>query len=294
MALAVEGIMDSMKDLYNQTMELRDRRVDGWFLMDSPWPTALMCVLYVYIVKFFGPKYMKDREPFEFRRLLVVYNLAMVAFSFYLFSELTKYGWGGHYNLSCQPVDYSNSPIALRMARACYWYFLSKFVEFADTIFFVLRKKHVQVTTLHVIHHGVMPMSVWFGVRFTPGGHSTFFGLLNTFVHVFMYFYYAISALGPKYQKYLWWKRYLTALQLLQFILVMVHSFQLLFIDCNYPRAFVFWIGGHAIMFFFLFADFYKSTYVKRIELRRLAEENRKRAGHAKQNGISNGHTKRE
>lgn len=33
----------------------------------------------------------------------------------------------------------------------------------------MLRKKNSQVSTLHVIHHGCMPMSVWFGVKFTPG-----------------------------------------------------------------------------------------------------------------------------
>lgn len=48
-----------------------------------------------------------------------------------------------------------------------------------------------------------------------------------------------------------------------QFVLVMVHAFQLLFIDCNYPKAFVWWIGLHAVMFYFLFADFYKQAYKK-------------------------------
>lgn len=81
-------------------------------------------------------------------------------------------------------------------------------------IFFVLRKKFDHISTLHVIHHGVMPMSVWFGVKFTPGGHSSFFGFLNTFVHIIMYSYYLIAALGPKYQKYLWWKKYLTTIQM--------------------------------------------------------------------------------
>lgn len=41
----------------------------------------------------------------------------------------------------------------------------------------------------------------------------------------------------------------------------MVHAFQLLFIECNYPRAFVWWIGMHAVMFFFLFNEFYKQAY---------------------------------
>jgi elongation of very long chain fatty acids protein 7 len=124
-----------------------------------------------------------------------------------------------------------------------------------------MRKKNQHVSTLHVIHHGCMPMSVWFGVKFTPGGHSTFFGLLNTFVHIIMYFYYMVAAMGPEYQKYIWWKKHLTSLQMIQFIGIMTHAFQLLFVECNYPRAFVWWIGMHAVMFFFLFSEFYKQTY---------------------------------
>lgn len=50
-----------------------------------------------------------------------------------------------------------------------------------------------------------------------------------------------------------------------QFILIMVHAFQLLFIDCNYPKAFVWWIGMHAVMFFFLFNEFYKAAYKNRL-----------------------------
>lgn len=29
-----------------------------------------------------------------------------------------------------------------------------------------------------------------------------------------MYFYYMIAAMGPKYQKYIWWKKYLTTFQM--------------------------------------------------------------------------------
>lgn len=93
------------------------------------------------------------------------------------------------------------------------------------------------------------------------GGHSTFFGLLNTFVHIVMYTYYLLAAMGPKVQPFLWWKKYLTAFQMLQFIAIMVHAFQLLFIECNYPKAFVWWIGLHAVMFLFLFKEFYQQSY---------------------------------
>ena len=38
--------------------------------------------------------------------------------------------------------------------------------------------------------------------------------LINTLVHVFMYYYFAIAALG----KTVWWKKHLTAGQLVQFV----------------------------------------------------------------------------
>ena len=84
-----------------------------------------------------------------------------------------------------------------------------------------------------------------------------------------MYSYYLLSALGPAVQPYLWWKKYLTAFQMVQFIAIMVHAFQLLFIDCNYPKAFVWWIGLHAVMFFFLFNEFYKQSYAQKQNIKK-------------------------
>ena len=81
-------------------------------------------------------------------------------------------------------------------------------------IFFVLRKKNKQVSFLHVYHHSIMPFTWWFGVKFAAGGQGTFHAMLNCCVHVIMYSYYALAALGPAYQKYLWWKKYMTSIQL--------------------------------------------------------------------------------
>lgn len=102
---------------------------------------------------------------------------------------------------------------------------------------------------------------VWWGLKFLPGGHSTFFGLLNSFVHVVMYFYYFMAALGPQYQKFLWWKKYLTTFQMIQFIAIIAHSFQLFFTECDYPIALAWFIGSHAIGFFVLFAFYFKNEY---------------------------------
>lgn len=117
-------------------------------------------------------------------------------------------------------------------------------------------------------------------VKYVPGGHTTFVGLLNTFVHVILYGYYFLAALGPQVQKYLWWKKYITRLQLvslqtfichvtlsnsdcfqIQFGLVFIHSLQLLIFDCGYPKWTVFMTLPNAIFFYYLFNDFYNKSY---------------------------------
>ncbi|XP_014237291.1 elongation of very long chain fatty acids protein AAEL008004-like isoform X3 [Trichogramma pretiosum] len=266
-----------------------DKRTTNWLLMSSPFPTLLICLSYVYLVKVLGPKLMENRKPFQLKNVLIAYNLFQVIFSAWLFYECLMGGWWRKYSFRCQPVDYSDSPSAIRMVHASWWYYFSKFTEFMDTIFFVLRKKNDHVSTLHVIHHGCMPMSVWFGVKFTPGGHSTFFGLLNTFVHIVMYTYYLLAAMGPRLQPYLWWKKYLTAFQMLQFVAIMIHAFQLLFIECNYPKAFVWWIGMHAVMFFFLFRDFYRQSYASKKQRSAALAAAKAAAATASSNGASNG-----
>jgi len=50
--------------------------------------------------------------------------------------------------------------------------------------------------------------------RFILGEQLIFGGLINSFIHTIMYSYYFMSALGPHMQKYLWWKKYLTRMQI--------------------------------------------------------------------------------
>ena len=45
--------------------------------------------------------------------------------------------------------------------------------------------------------------------------------MVNSFIHTLMYVYYGLAAIGPSMQKYLWWKRYMTKLQLVGFVLHM-------------------------------------------------------------------------
>lgn len=146
--------------------------------MSSPLPTLALCLFYAYFSKTLAPKIMANRKPFDLRNVLVVYNLIQTVFSIWIFYEYLQSGWWGHYSFKCQPVDYSNNPKALRMARICWWYYIAKFTEFFDTLFFLMRKKFNHVSTLHVIHHGCMPFSVWMGMKFAPG--RSFYNVILT------------------------------------------------------------------------------------------------------------------
>ena len=106
-------------------------------------------------------------------------------------------------------------------------------------------------------------MSTYPGVRWLPGGHSTFWGLLNSIVHVFMYSYYFTAALGPQYSKYVWWKQHITKIQMIQFVLIFIHEFQLFYKnECDYPMGLAYFIAANAVVFFILFANFYLKSYL--------------------------------
>jgi len=189
-----------------------DPRTNDWFLIKSPLPLLGILAFYLFFVLSWGPKFMKDRKPFKLERTLLVYNFFQVALSVWMVYEGVVI-WQ-YYSWRCQPVDWSRTPKAYREARVVYVYYLAKITELLDTIFFVLRKNDRQVTFLHVYHHTVMPMISWGTSKYYPGGHGTFIGWINSFVHIIMYSYYFLSAFGPQMQKYLWWKKHITNLQM--------------------------------------------------------------------------------
>lgn len=66
-----------------------DQRVRGWLLLDDYPPTFALTVVYLLIV-WMGPKYMKNRQPYSCRGLLVLYNLGLTLLSFYMFYEVNR------------------------------------------------------------------------------------------------------------------------------------------------------------------------------------------------------------
>lgn len=70
-------------------LHLSDQRVRGWLLLDDYLPTFALTVMYLLIV-WMGPKYMKHRQPFSCRGILMLYNLGLTLLSFYMFYEVNR------------------------------------------------------------------------------------------------------------------------------------------------------------------------------------------------------------
>lgn len=92
-----------------------DPRTRDWFLVGSPGVVLTILVSYLYFCTSAGPRYMKNRKPYDLKFVMMLYNVVQVVVSTWLVWEGLQAGWLYDYSYKCQPVDYSLSPNALRV-----------------------------------------------------------------------------------------------------------------------------------------------------------------------------------
>jgi len=246
---------------YNYLLSIGDKRVEDWALMQSPLPTILITLAYL-LMCFKGPSLMAKYPALSLRPLIVVYNLLCAALNFYIGYEIFVTSRTISYNWTCQPVDYSHDPSAVRIARALWWYYVSKLLELCDSVFIILRKRDQQLSFLHIYHHATMFPLWWIGAKYVAGGSSFLGALFNCCVHVVMYSYYALSAVGGRFKRFLWWKKYLTVLQMLQFVAALVMGINAIRIGCDFPMWMQYSCCIYMVSFLVLFSDFYYKAYL--------------------------------
>uniref|UniRef100_R4G7V2 Elongation of very long chain fatty acids protein n=1 Tax=Rhodnius prolixus TaxID=13249 RepID=R4G7V2_RHOPR len=246
--------------------ERADPRTKPWPLIDSPLLLVLLLASYNLFVLKIGPYWMKNRKPFDVRLPMAMYNVLQVLFNGYFFEEALRLVWfNGRYSWVCEEVDYSYDPLAIWVAKMSWLFMFTKILDLLDTVFMVLRKKQEQISFLHVYHHTCMVFATWMAVRYVAGGHCVFFGTVNSFVHVIMYFYYFITTINPEFKKNLTWKRHITEIQLIQFVITIAHgSIALLNNHCNFPKFLLALFIPQDVFMLALFWDFYKKAYLSK------------------------------
>jgi len=94
-----------------------------------------------------------------------------------------------------------------------YIFYISKYYELVDTFLALLKGSKPPHFLLHVYHHALVPIVTWHWLEYRATLQHI--GLLwNTFVHIFMYAYYALKVLGKPTP----WKNWVTRLQIVQFV----------------------------------------------------------------------------
>ncbi|XP_050344606.1 elongation of very long chain fatty acids protein 7-like [Nymphalis io] len=232
--------------------------VEKWPLM-NPYDMGFIIVTYFAFILKIGPLLMEKRQPLQLNKFLILYNMVKVINSsilaFKFFSYILDKG------LFPRKCVYDGQTMFI--IAVLYWkYMATKILDLVDTIVFVVRKKNDQITFLHVYHHVFMVLVTWCSLKYDPTDHWAFMAIVNCVIHIIMYTYYGISALGPRYRRYLWWKKYLTIMQLLQFVLIFTHVvIQTYTSECPMSSV-TYWVGIFNLsLFICLFTDFYNKRY---------------------------------
>ncbi|KAH7436149.1 hypothetical protein KP509_05G005100 [Ceratopteris richardii] len=258
--------------------------------VDSPTPLISMLALYIFcVVGGLGairvgaaPREGSMRKEAEAERgrcrrqehsalryLVLAHNAFCTCLSFYMAYGLLC----SAYNLRYSVWGNAYKEEEKSMAHYIYVFYMSKMVEFLDTIIMLLKRNVRQVTVLHVYHHVSVAIII-----ILPRTRITHFlgyicispetyisAALNSIVHVFMYLYYFLWALWTddmkRKQRYLFWGKYLTQMQMLQFTINMVQAMYSIIFKSPYPQFLCKILLGYMISLLILFYNFYTKKY---------------------------------
>lgn len=197
------------------------------------------------------------------KNVSIVHNINLIVLNTYVFLT-TCYAF-----YDKQMLFYGNDPndqTNLILNNTMYLFWISKYYDYIDTIIIILNNNFRQLSYLHVFHHSTVSSILFFSYKFTPYCGDMWFPMMfNSFIHILLYYYYLLSITNDK-QK-IWWAKYLTRLQLIQFICIIAQQYLSITTDKIYPyyvREVHILYGFYMI---YLFGQFYIKKYnIKKIE----------------------------
>lgn len=172
--------------------------VAGLHIMQGVPLVPIVAILLYGLFIVAGQKYFSNREPWNWRKQLAIWNFSLSLFSFigaartlpHLFYNLSSLSLKDNLCLDPQ-ATYGSGSTGLWVQL----FVLSKFPELIDTLFIVVHKK--KLIFLHWYHHVTVLLYCWHSyVTTSPSG--IFFVAMNYSVHAIMYGYYFLMAVKCK------------------------------------------------------------------------------------------------
>lgn len=234
-----------------------------WFLADFNSAVALVAAYLLFVL--IGSIVMgsigldkKGKSPFEgIIGVQPFYNLVQVMACSYMMIRAIEQYFRDDYNLVCNAFD----PKDEKMAYVLHLFYLSKVLDFWDTVVIIFRQKWDQLSFLHVYHHSSIFFVYWMNTRIGYTGDIYFTIVLNCFVHIVMYTYYMFKSLEPAWNP--WWKKHITNLQMVQFLCMNAQAIYLLTNGCQFPKYVTMFYLVYIISLFALFYHFSVQAYGK-------------------------------
>eukprot|EP00808_Paulinella_micropora_P003044 g39742.t1 len=206
-------------------------------------------------------KYEKQSNKW-LKPFTVVHNVTMTVYSLYAFvgvSAVLYRNWKAvNFDLMIPFCD-PKGQMDIDMDYWFYTFYLSKFLEWFDTIFLLLKGKEMMPPGdkqyfLHVFHHTTTSSIVW--VAWRTGLSVSWTGpWTNAIVHTFMYAYYLGTDLGlPKFFGFL-----VTPIQIIQFIFCLASvSYEVTHMEeCNSTPSTIYWMIFTYGVFLLFFVDMF-------------------------------------
>ena len=200
-------------------------------------------------------QYMQDRRPYSLGLLMKIYNSMQIILNIYMIYGLL--------HITCNNIFAINAPYQYNTEYFVYVHYLSKYLDYFDTFFIIMRGKvRQQLTFLHIYHHSSIAIVWGYLLNVGHGNGTAAFGcLINSFVHLVMYSHYLYTSFGYVNP----YKKYITQIQLAQFVICIVHFFGVYFYDIMYPKDLAYIQLFYHIKMIILFTNFYSKTYNKKI-----------------------------
>ena len=196
--------------------------------------------------------YMKRRLSYSLKYSMLLYNNAQIILNIYMIYGLLPV-------ISYPNIYGINIAYTPQLRYFVYIHYLSKYFDYFDTLFIILRgKEKQQLSFLHVYHHSTIGIIWGLLLHYGHGNGTASFGcFINSIIHLFMYSHYLCTSLGYNNP----FKKYITRAQLLQFVLCFIHSLVVIGIEDKVPKKYAIIELLYQTSMIILFSKFYYKSY---------------------------------
>lgn len=223
--------------------------------------TVLSYIFFTFILSLSRPSLSRPL----LRSISAVHNLFLLTLSFImaLGSFISMLSEVQHFTtLVCFP---KGTPPTGPLFFWAYVFYLSKIVEFVDTLLIILSNSMKRLSFLHVYHHSMVVIMCYMCLESAQSSFSMVM-FTNCVVHVVMYTYFLMTALGIRPR----WKKFVTDFQLLQFwasflIMAMLVFYHFTGSGCSGILSWCF-NAVFIISLLFLFSDFHAKSYTPKVK----------------------------